>query len=75
MPVIMRVLKVYSGASTKECSRKVFFLKFVTASTMRSPAYAANVKKPRKSVRAQDCREEVNIYPLDHPSGDRYYFT
>jgi len=59
MPVIMRVLKACSGASTKECNRKEFFPKFAIASTMRSPAYAANVKKPRRNARAQDRREEV----------------
>ena len=61
MPVIMRALKVYSGASTREFNRKVFYPRYVTVSTMRSPVFAANGKRQQRNGKALDHREDLKI--------------
>jgi hypothetical protein len=58
MPVIMRALKVCSGASTKKFSRRVSFLRYATVNIMRSPVFDVNVKKPPRNARALEHREE-----------------
>jgi len=58
MPVIMRALKVCSGASTKKFSRRVSFLRYATANIMRSPAFAVNVKRLPRNGRALAHRED-----------------
>jgi hypothetical protein len=57
--VITRALKVYSGASTKEYSRKVSYLRYGTVSTMRSPAFGGSAKRRIRSARAPGHREEL----------------
>jgi len=61
MPVTMRALKVYSGASTREFNRKVFYPRYVTVSTMRSPVFAVSAKRQQRSEKVLDHREDLKI--------------
>jgi len=61
MPVIMRALKVYSGASTREFNRKVFSPRYVTESTTRSPVFAVSAKRQLRSGKVPEHREKLNL--------------
>jgi hypothetical protein len=70
MPVIMRALKVCSGASTKGFSRRVFYLRYATVNIMRSPVFDANAKKPPRNVRVPAHREKFKYSPLYNSPGN-----
>ena len=51
MPATPKALKVYYGASTRRCSKKVFYPKCATGNTTKSPVSAASGKKPLRNVK------------------------
>jgi hypothetical protein len=57
MPARPRALRICSVGSTRRCSRKVFYPRYGTGSIMRSPAFAASGKKPRRNARVPEHQE------------------